>query len=188
MGLLSLYMPLTKEKMNELETRVETFFKDNKIPLERKLDITKVCTSLGITVSSLKLPDELKNQIDGLILVKEGSKKIGINSELSPQKARFVIAHELSHYITQGDSLEYAFKDEIYHGKEKSQLEQYMDYMAAAILVPRKIFKVYLDVLSIEGEYNKETVLEVNPVLIDLLADRFQVEKDVIYRRIIEVA
>lgn len=188
MGLLSQYMPHTKEQMNELETRVETFFNNNNIPSEKNTDITKVCTSLGIIVSSLKLPDELKNEIDGLILVKGDSKKIGVNSELSPRKARFVIAHELSHYITQGDSLEYAFKDEIYHGKEKSQLEQDMDYMAAAILVPRKIFKVYLDALGITGEYTKDTVKNVNLVLVDLLADRFQVERDLIYRRIIEVA
>ena len=181
-------MQITKQKMIELESRVERFFTEKNISRETNTDITKVCTTLGINVSSLKLPDVLKNEIDGLILVKGESKKIGINSDLSPKKARFVIAHELAHYITQEGHLEYAFKDKIYHGDEKPAVEHEMEFMAAAILVPREIFKLYLDVLDIKGEYTKENVVNVNPVIIDLLADRFQVESDLIYRRIIEVA
>lgn len=187
--LLQNYMEITKEKRDELEARVESFFKDNKIMREEKIDITRICSNLNIQVASLTFPKELREEIDGLILVKSNEKKIGFNCELDPRRARFVIAHELAHYITQKDHLEFAFRDKIFHGEEKPAEEQEMDYMAAAILVSKDILKVYLKALNLNDNYTKETVTKnVNPIVIQMLADVFFVEKDLICRRIIEVA
>lgn len=186
-------MTITKEKRDELELRVESFFEKNNIQREEYVDITKVCDLLKIQVSSLTFPDKLRKEIDGLILVKGDEKKIGFNRDLEPRKARFVIAHELAHYIThymmQEGHLAFAFKDKIYHGAEKPLEEHEMDYMAAAILVPKKKFKLYLDVLKVKGNFTKDTVEDaVHPFIVELLANKFQVDTDLIYRRIIEVA
>lgn len=187
-----MYTPLTKEKMDELEERIDDFFSENSLKHDCGTDISQVCNQLGIQVYGLKFNDEISDEIDGVILVKDGKKMIGINEKLEPKDARFVIGHELSHYITQStnqrENFKYAFKDKIFHGEEKTILEQEMDFMSAAILVPKKQMKEYLKIFKIEGKSDIKSAKQVNSLIIDLLADKFNVNTDVIYRRIVEVS
>ena len=184
-----MYTLLPKDKREELEKRIEGFFEENSIKLVENIDISKVCNQLGIQVLSLKLSSKLSKELDGIILVTPEEKRIGVNSEVNPRDARFIIAHELSHYITQKDQLEYAFKDRLYHGDKKDPLEDEMDYMAAAILVPKNKFELYLKSLGI-GDFHSvdEVKSNIHPVIIGLLAEKFNVRDDLIYRRIVEVS
>lgn len=190
-----MYKEYSKEKKIELEKRISDFCQKHDINLGVNSDITEICNNLGFTVLSLELPQNLKD-FDGVILVNKDKKTIGINNEVSSKKARFVLAHELSHYITkleecsnyeESKEVLFATKDRIFHGGEKSELEHDMDYMAAAILVPKDEFKKYLDKFHI-----KETVIEkaekIDQQILNFLSYTFNVEEDVIIRRVVEVS
>ena len=183
-----MYTRPNEEKMLELEKRIEDFFSARDIKYGFDTDITEICNALGIEVLSLDLPEEMGDEIAGVLLVQKDGKFIGINSSLKVDDARFVIAHELSHYISQEGHLEYAFKDKLYHGNEKSQTEHEMDYMAASILVPRKQFKSYLNLLGINAIHTLDEAKNIDPMIVALLRRKFHVNPDLIYRRIMEVS
>lgn len=188
----------TKEKSEPLEKRLEAFYEKNNVrDISYNTDILSLCKNLGITTLSLPLE---KQHLDGIILVDDESddKIIGFDRDLKLKQVRFVVAHELGHYITavaehKKGRLLVAKRDNILHGGDKSQEEQDMDYLAAAILVPKDDFineligyEIKLDELKDRSEAGVKRF--VSPEKISFFADRYRVEEPVILRRIAEVA
>ena len=187
-----MYKLLPKDKRNELENRVDVFFQEKNIKLNEKIDITGVCNNLGIRVLSLSFSPALNEQVHGVIFVDGADKQIGVNSSLDTRAARFVVSHELSHYITDtmlsnGKNKQFAHADSHFDSDEKPDEEREMDYMAAAILVRKEVLEEDLKVLAISEINSIDDVEAINPRKIEMLAERFNVKEEVIKRRIYEV-
>lgn len=176
-----------------LENQLSEFLKKNGFRLDNETDIISICEKLNLSAFYASL-DELN--VDGFILVNENHRVIGIDEKLSALDARFLIAHELGHYITevkdkQPSEVLIAAKDKLYHGKEKSSHEHDMDYLAAAILVPKNQFIWELKALDINfGTLHSEEEVRKNiqPDLIAFFAKRYRVKEQLIVRRIAEVS
>lgn len=194
----------TKEQSNPLENKLYEFLEKYGLKLNNNTDIIELCSELGFNIGMMPLDEQ---KLDGVILVENEDKIIAVNEKLDLKKARFVIAHELGHYISQLCSINeenskynqkkqlfFAAKDKIYHDKYKPVIEHDMDYLAAAILVPKEQFKIELISNDVELTKLKDIKNEldvrknVNQDLIDYFADRYNVETDVIIKRIAEVA
>lgn len=180
-----------------LESRISKFCTDNNLELKANSDIVRICKKFDFDVYKMPLS---KEKVDGVIWVDESKniRRIGVNSALDMENSRFVIAHELAHYITKKenigqDKVLFAMRDKIFHGEEKSKEENDMDYMAAAILVPKEEFLKDLNVLKIDlnkiCDHKEGTVYDVvEEKDIRLLSRAYNVTDEVIVRRIAEVS
>ena len=180
-----------KDKSQPLEKLVSDFVGKYNLHLTNNSDIVSLCKDLGFSVSSYPTKQE---GYDGFILVNNTFKVIGIDDNLSPIDRRFLIAHELGHYIkadSKHEEVLLALKDNLNHGDDKSQEEHDADYLAAAILVPMSQFKYELELLEIEYK-NLNSELEVKSkipaVIISFFAKRYRVNEQLIARRIAEVS
>lgn len=186
-----MYKYFQDDQMKDWENMIASFAKEKEISFSRGSDIFEACGDLGIDILAVSLEKDFPN-FDGLILIDEENRIIGVNDQLETKKARFVIAHELSHYInnrmSKHKSKTIAARDTIYHDKDKSPEEDQMDYMAAAILVPREEFKEDLKAFNLSGIKKIEEAEKLNENILSMLASRYNVEKDVIIRRIVEVS
>ena len=148
-----------------------------------------MANQLGFKVLSFEMPEKL----DGVILVDNDEKSIGVDTRLTPMNIRKVIAHELGHYIREvsrnngKEDILFAMKDRIFHDDEKSDEENEMDYYAAAILVPFKHLKGMIKGLNIKGIRSLKDAEEISSEKIDLLSAYYRVDKELIKRRIYEV-
>lgn len=141
----------TASEINEMEKLVSSFLSENNIsiPCSGVVDIFALATKLGFDVRAAILP----GKVEGLIMVDEFSKRIrqfksnkviayNIQSDINAQK--FIVAHELAHYIeakqvkgVDAGKIVVAARDHegTYSANDD---EQRKDYIAAAILVPRE--------------------------------------------------
>lgn len=174
-----------KIKMLEMEESIKTFFEENNIERTIPVDIFAVASSLGFDIRGA----EFKEPLEGLLLVDENvarikefnsNKIIAYNCQKSIYMKKFIVAHELSHYISEKSKnkdkkIVLAARD---HEGEYSNntVEQEMDYMAASILMPRE------DLLENFGGKNTERT-----DLINLIASRYNVSVKMAERRIEEV-
>lgn len=128
---------------------------------------------------------KLKSYEQGLIFVNmqeeeilgiKTQKLIIVNSELSMEDRRFVVAHELGHYFLhyKGEQL-YAHRDNV---KGKEGKEQDVDYFAACLLMPSDTFKSYFGEISQHMDKNN-TINEISK--------KFNVPLDSVKRRIEEL-
>lgn len=182
------------------ESLIHDFFEDNNLNLDIPIDIVSLVKKLGFRVLAMDL-SLIEENIDGLILVDEVSHRIGqfetdklivYDRALKDIKeTRFVIAHELAHYIDQKrNGKNVVFGEKIRHGeakkkekdKDKIREEQKMDYMAAAILVPRDSLVHELKLIK----YNNLDELSKGIVIGDL-SNKYAVSSEVMKRRIEEV-
>lgn len=181
----------TAEQIQSLEKELSEFFQSKGIyMLQPKTDIVKMAVQLGFGVYSVAL----KDRIDGIIYVENHEKKIGVNNKISGNYLQFVVAHELGHYIRQlkenhgnENNMFFALKDSIFHNDDKTQLENEMDYLAAAMLVPMWHFSKQIKALGIGADINYNNVDEkVSKEIVDLLANYYCVNGELIRRRIAE--
>lgn len=182
-----MYRVITKEKRREAEREVVDFFKG--IELSANFDVIKLCSQFGFRMISLSLP----NGIDGVIMVDGETKVIGVSNRVSPVDARFVVAHELAHFIheSQGKGINevfFAAKDSILHDNEKSEDEDLMDFIAAAILVPKELFLKDLKALGIAKVFSLDETKKIEYGIIENLAKKYNVADKLIMRRIFEVS
>lgn len=116
----------------------------NSVPV----DIFRLGTQLGFAI----FPARLTDNIDGLLYVdskkkiKSYDKIIMFNEKLRNNEAhaRFVVAHELGHYIervateSNADELHDSLAARMVHGQQERSLdERRIDYLAASLLMPR---------------------------------------------------
>lgn len=138
----------TADEMDQMERLVSSYLNKNNITLTPPVDIFRLATDLGFDVRAAALPRE----VDGMILVDEtaerladfrSNKVIAYNSSSDINKKKFIVAHELAHYISQkskangkSQQIIVAARDLVGNSSRNSK-EQRMDYMAAALLMPR---------------------------------------------------
>lgn len=174
-------LQFTKAEMNEMEGVVATFLKDAKIERAIPVDIFKLATDLGFDVRGA----ELEEQLDGLIIVNELTGKIhGFNSNKiiayncfkDIHTKKFIVAHELAHYISKkannSSKIVVAARDHAF-GYSDDKEEQQMDYMAASLLIPKDDLLHFLS-----NKFHK------NP---SEVAQRYKVPEELAQRRIEEV-
>lgn len=185
-----------RDKSQRLENSISLFAKMNDLHFSSSTDIIEVCRMLRLQAKYMPLDD---TDMDGFILVNNKNRLIAINQSLSPVDARFLIAHELAHYIDESDETHdgefiVAAKDKLFHGEEKSPNEHNMDYMAAAILVPKDQFLDDIIKLGIKPrrfkDCEEEQIRDIinNENLITFLARKYRVRERLIVRRIGEVS
>lgn len=197
---LSMYQDITQEMKNASEAMLDAFFAKNNIELSKDKDIVEICKSLGFKVLSLAMDEDFP-EFDGVMLAEGEKKIIGINSTIDIKNARFVIAHELAHYIfnemidqhkdvfsADHKQKVVAAKDKVLHKSEKPIREHLMDYMAANILVPKKDFLTELNNLNVDVTAAAKDPSILSESIIDYLSHVFNVNEEVIRRRIKEVA
>lgn len=150
------------------------------------IDIIAFARSKGFEVFLSELPG--KNE-DGVIYVdmengEEKTKKILISNELKYPAARFIIAHELGHYVLHYDRNDMSkqkgkvfFHVDTHENKAKE--EQEADYFAACLLMPQKTFKNKYEELNAK--------MENGNVVVNMLSQIFIVEPNAVSRRIPEV-
>lgn len=149
------------------------------------IDIIGLAKNLGFVVGNAELSDDE----DGFIIVEEGSeqilgqktdKLIGVRADQSIEWKRFVIAHEIGHYILHYDKMKnhgiYAHRD---HKKGKSEKENEADFFAANLLMPRERFMKQFTALKEVGLSTEEMTL--------ILAKRFCVTEIMTKRRFEEL-
>lgn len=179
-------LKMTKEKRSDIETKVadtleKAGYKENTVPV----DVVTVANTLGFAVGNASLTED----VDGFIVVKEGEKNIfgintdkliGINGLRSFAWKRFIVAHELGHYVLHYDEMAdhgiYAHRD---HQKEKNAQENEADYFAANLLMPKETFAERYNALPDELGREQKAIL---------LAAEFVVPKDAVMRRFEELS
>ena len=149
------------------------------------IDIIRLAQSLGFIVGNVEFTDDE----DGFILVDERKsqilgqptdKLIGVRADQSVEWKRFIIAHEIGHYVLHynrdTDHGMYAHRE---HKKGKDAIENEADYFAANLLMPRDRFVKNYEELNKSGLSPDEKVL--------VLARRFRVTEIMTKRRFVEL-
>ncbi|MDE7302126.1 MAG: ImmA/IrrE family metallo-endopeptidase [Oscillospiraceae bacterium] len=170
----------SKEEMQQMEKLVKTFLDTMEIECVVPIDIFKVATDLGFDVRGA----EFEEQLEGLIIVNEYIDKIGgfdsnkiiaYNCSKDINTKKFIVAHELAHYISKktnayGKKIVVAARDHVDSYSEDRE-EQRMDYIAASLLIPKNDLCQFLN--------SNTNALQV--------AERYKVPKELAQRRIEEV-
>jgi hypothetical protein len=176
---------LSQEKKDSIDLKTkevltEVFGEEIVIPI----DILEVVKKYKFTLVNALLDEN----DDGFIIVDNGKKNIlgfetnkliGVNSSKTLPWKRFIIAHELGHYILEyknSNKLQFAHRD---HRKGKNERENDIDYFAASILMPKDKF------IDMYNTFNKP-IINKN-LLVNFLATQFQVTTKMVTRRIEEV-
>lgn len=177
---------MTEEKKNDIEKKAaDTLEKVGYQKTPVPVDVVTVANTLGFAVGNASLTED----VDGFIVVKEGEKNIfgintdkliGINGLRSFAWKRFIVAHELGHYVLHYDEMAdhgiYAHRD---HQKGKNTQENEADYFAANLLMPEETFVERYNALPKELERDQKAIL---------LAAEFVVPKDAVIRRFEELS
>ena len=188
-------MKLTKEKIEELKkqltSNLEKFRKEFCSENESTpIDIFKILDRMGFDVYYANL-----GKYDGAILVDErtaviegfnSNRLMVVNAKLPYENSVFTLAHELAHYLTQkwinpNTNLQIEFREHSTKGR-RNETENFMDYIAASILMPKEWFAKSLANKEI---YTKND--EVSVDIIESLAKQYGVEFEAAKRRIQEV-
>lgn len=180
--------PLEKEEMKKIEEKIKRFFRVYGIVLKPPVDVFEVAGLVGFDVRAA----ELSQGFDGVVLVNEYAEKIknfdsnkviAYNVSNNIQNKKFVVAHELGHYLYEKMNkpekrIIIAFRDRTDASYSKNEEEQNIDYCAAAILMP--LDSVKDDIKKIGENLSKEN-------LIQFLSDKYRVSPEVAKRRLSEV-
>ncbi len=189
---------LTKEKMAELEEILAEFLREKKIKLDIPVDVFDLATKLGFDVRGA----ELNGALDGILLVNENEEKIDVfnsnkviayNCSRNIDLKKFIVSHELSHYIYEkhlnpNKKLVMA-KREHSDSFSNNEEEQEMDYIAAAILIPQDDLKNFLREklnISVNSTIKQSDIKDLSG-LTEFVAEKYNVEYELAKRRIKEI-
>ncbi|MCM1055481.1 MAG: ImmA/IrrE family metallo-endopeptidase [Bacteroides sp.] len=134
-------------EMMEMEDMIDHFIKTEKLKISIPVDIFEVATNLGFDIRGA----EFSEPLEGILIVDEFEKEIGgfnsnkviiYNCEKDIYTKKFVVAHELAHYIyekvkSKQNKIVVAARDHESESYSDDKKEQMMDYIAAGLLVPR---------------------------------------------------
>ncbi len=177
----------TKDEMLQMENNLAAFFESKKLSLKIPVDIFKLTDDLGFDVRGTEF---ISSKLDGLLVVNENldrindfasNKVIAYDCKKSINQKKFIVAHELAHYIEEkinnmDKKIIFAARDrDIYYSVAKP--EQMIDYYAAAILMPKK---------DMESYYNNEDIQDTD-TFYNEVAERYRVDVAMARRRIKEV-
>ena len=140
------------------------------------VDAVRLARYFGFTVNE---SESLSANEDGSITVSaDGSEKcIVVNKYRSFESKRFIIMHELSHYLLHytGEAKLFRHRENI---KGKNMEENDADYLAACLLMPEVQFRKYYTLYKRDYSYSK---------IVFLLQEKFKTPRESIERRIGEV-
>lgn len=144
------------------------------------IPIIRIAEKMGFTVYQLSMEKELS----GFIAIGQDvgktygeNKIIGVNADDDAKHQRFVIAHELGHFIFDYNPSEYkSYYDTYKKNAHKPLKERQANNFSANLLMPPKEFII---------EFSTDKTIEEN---IGKLAEYFQVQEKAVYKRLIEVA
>lgn len=169
---------LTKMEVKKIEQRAERVlaafgYKDGE---DLYVDAVRLSMFFGFVVDEKDMP---ANE-DGCVSVSENQedKSIEVNTNRSIETKRFIITHELAHYLMHYSGENHFFMHRE-NTKGKNLEENDADYLAACLLMPAKSFKKEFE--RLKG--NKYTQSEI----IRALQETFRTPRESIERRIIEV-
>ncbi len=177
---------LSQMDKTDIEKRAVELMKHiNYVDDEEAVDVIRIAKMMGFAVGNAMMEED----VDGFIVVDEGKeeildistdKLIGVNSDRTLEWKRFIIAHEIAHYILhysrEIDGGMYAHRD---HAKGKDTIENDADFFAANLLMPREKFTKKFNEL-------KEKQLELDEIIL-LLSKKFVVTIETARRRIGEL-
>lgn len=112
-------------------------------------------------------------EYSGILIRKNGGALMGINTNESPARRRFTIAHELGHFFlenTTAVSIDYRDSS---NRPEKTIFEKRADDFAANLLMPRQL--LVKDFKKLEGSYEERLVI---------LSERYQVSNEAMMWRL----
>ena len=170
----------------KIERKAEETLNDvNYADVADSIDVIEVAKKLGFVVGNAGLSED----VDGFIIVDENkgnilgidtNKLIGVNASKELAWKRFIIAHEIGHYVLHYDKEKdngmYAHRE---HKKGKNEIENEADFFAANLLMPRKKF---ID----KYKELKEKDLSIDEMIL-LLANKFTVTQLMTKRRFEEL-
>ncbi|MDP2193326.1 MAG: ImmA/IrrE family metallo-endopeptidase [Alphaproteobacteria bacterium] len=150
------------KKANYYQAKEEALrvLKENAI-IEPPILSYQLCETYGIKIELVKFDD---NRISGMM--KFETNTIYVNSEESPKRINFTIAHELGHHFLHRDLyLNNQDKYEVFYRKpidsdENTCMESEANTFAANLLVPRKVLDKYHEIASVESLSNLFAVSE----------------------------
>lgn len=186
------YRPLPKAVMIKCEKDIKDFFDERGLRLYRNRDMSLLANRLGF--ETVGYPTK-KSTHDGFIFVDGKKKIIGVNQNLSTEDIRFVIAHELGHYIHSlqlpVENRKFTLVDNIFKCEnpddEKDDYENLIDYYATAILLPMKSFCNIKQAYGVGSWKTEREVFEnTSYYILKDLAEQFGVNVDVVVRRVVE--
>ena len=136
----------SKQEMQKMEDLVKNFIETMGIKIVVPVDIFKLATDLGFDVRGA----EFREPLDGILIVNEyvekidgfnSNKVIAYNCKTDIETKKFIVAHELAHYIweksnAQDKKIVTAARDP-YGNYSTDEQEQRMDYIAASLLAPK---------------------------------------------------
>ena len=177
-------MGLTIMEKEKIEQQVTTLLNQYGYSMENDtyVDVVDFTKKLGFIVGTVDLGDSE----DGFIIIQPSKTSnissrhdriIGVNSKLSLEAKRFVIAHEFAHSVLHyKPGGVYLHRENI---KGKNADENDADYFAAALLMPRKAFQKKYEELMGNGLNENAACMQ--------LASTFGVPLESASRRISEV-
>jgi len=125
-----------------IETLAETKLMDTNC-FAVPVDVFLCARKLNVNVEAMEAEDE----VCGVFIYKNGTGKIGYNSEHHVNRQRFTVAHELGHFVLHADTATlFVDKGEkiMYREKNPSKeehQERQANEFAAALLMPEKFVK-----------------------------------------------
>ncbi len=131
---------------NEIEQKAEKILAAYEIK-NAPVSVEEIAKRNDISIA--KAPN---NKFSGVLFRKEnGSAFIALNSEESPVRQRFTIAHELGHYFLHPNKISFVDyrdnKKNVLRGPKEVQANQF----AAALLMPRKFLEKDVAAIASEG-------------------------------------
>lgn len=151
---------LTKKEYRVFEKVLDLFFKHKNISKPSgktdKTNIYSLAEQMDFDVQKATIEPNNNVKIEGILLVDENKdtvsvfskpRGIALNYLNTPKENRFIVAHELCHYIFEKYLADYRpiilteGREEHLLDQERDEYEQAIDYMAAALLVPLDSFR-----------------------------------------------
>lgn len=176
-------MSMSKEEIEEKALEILKSSKD--IYDGDSVDVIKIAEQLGFAVGNAKM----NNDMDGFIIVDENAedimgiktnKLIGVNADRNLAWKRFIIAHEIAHYVLhyskEKNNGMFAHRE---HAKGKGKTENDADFFAANLLLPKDRFSSKYSEL-------KEKKLDQKDIVV-LLSRKFIATENTVARRIEEL-
>lgn len=177
----------TDTEITAMEDILSKFFELYNLKLEVPVDIFQLTDKLGFDVRGTEFSSQ---KLDGLLLVNENienvenfnsNKIIAYNCKKNINEKKFIVAHELAHYIEEkvkniNKKIIVAARDrDLLYPENKN--EQMKDYLAAAILMPKE------DMI----EHYKNFDIKDTDEFISKVAEKYKVDFNMAKRRISEV-
>lgn len=165
--------------ITEMKPLAESFLESTGYYGDGAVPIVKIAQECGFKVIWGIMKDK---KMSGFISVEKNDenipieeKVIGINKMDELGHQRFVIAHELAHYLLDYDTKEKSYFDTYIKNSHKTLKEHIANTFAANLLMPAKYFVLQLD---------EKITMDEN---VNRWADYFDVQKKSVRKRISEV-